>query len=736
MHAPSRVIATTLYAATLLLSGALLFAVQPMIGKLLLPLVGGAPAAWNVCMVFFQAALLAGYAYAYALTRVANPAAQACAHLALLVGAALALPIALPPGAADGVPRDGSPALWLLAVLGRSAGLPFFALAASMPLFGSWFARTVSARGAFALYAASNAGSLLGLLAYPTLVEPALDLAAQARAWSAGYAMLVALAALAAVRAAPHGAPPLAPGARSPAPAPGRRLRWVALAAVPSSLTLGATAYLTTDIAAVPLLWTVPLALYLASFVLVFAPRPLRPPAWAARGYALLGVCLLVGLVTESVHSLGIAVPLHLVALFLAALVLHGALAADRPGADRLPEYFLWIALGGVLGGIANALVAPLLFRGVTEYPLALIAGCALLPSADDRSDARSRALDLALPAALGAALALAIAAVQSRAAVPGWLATVALFAPAAMLAHSFVARPRRLALAALAIFAASALLHTGHGRLVRAERSFFGVVRLTRDADGRFLQLVHGNILHGRQALDPSARCAPTLYFDRSGPLGDVFRALPLRLGARVAAVGLGAGTIAAYARAGERWTFYEINPDVVKAATREFHYLADCGSGAAWTIELGDARLELARAEAGAYDRIVLDAFDSDSIPVHLLTREALALFLSRLADDGVLVLHLSNAFLDLRPVVAALAADAGLVGLVRDDRDPGVAAGKEASRWAVLARRSDSLAALARDPRWMALPAPSTRPWTDAHSSLWEVLDGRGIAKRQPN
>ncbi len=723
-------IALATFACTLLLSGALLFGVQPMIGKLLLPLVGGAPAAWNVCMLFFQCALLAGYGYAWALARLRSRRMQAAIHLSLLAGGLVCLPIALSGTAAASVPREGSPIAWLLFELGRSAGLPFFALAASSPLFGSWFARTESERGGYALFAASNAGSLIGLLGYPTVVEPRFDLAAQARLWAGGYVALIGFVVVAATIVTQA---PLAPVDESPAANEGdlswrRRARWVALAFVPSSLSLGTTTYLATDVASVPLLWVLPLTLYLMSFVLVFAPRPFRPAPWMARGYALLTVCLFAGLLTDSIHSLTIAVPLHLTALFLASLVLHGALAADRPDARHLPEYFAWTAVGGALGGVWNALVAPLVFTSVTEYPLAMILGCWLRPGpADASEDARRRALDVAAPVAATAAFAAAILAAQSFVRARGDLVAIVLFGAAALVCYSFVSRPLRFALGLLGMLAASSLFTTGHGRTIRSERNFFGVVRLTKDWTGSFLQIVHGNTLHGRQALADSIRCVPSVYYHRDGPLGDVFCEVPLPPTAHVAAVGLGAGTIASYARAGEDWTFYEINPAVARMAEHDFSFLSACSPGAATRIVLGDGRLALREAPPALYDRIVLDAFGSDSIPVHLLTREGLAVELAKLAPGGMIAIHLSNSFLDLRPVVAAAAADAKLVALARDDDESVPLTGKEGSRWAALARSDADLGALARDPHWKRLsPAPGARPWTDSYSNLWGAID----------
>jgi len=724
-----------LYAGTLGTSAALLFALQPMVGKMLLPLLGGAPAVWNTCLMFFQTTLLAGYLYAHLVAQRLGPRAQAIVHLGLVGAAALTLPIAVraagPPG-----PR---PSLWLLGVLTATAGAPFLALAATAPLLQRWFAAAAhpAARDPFFLYAASNAGSLLALAAYPAVVERHLPSAAQAWWWAWGYGAFVASTALCAwgfVRARPAapspppGAAPAAPGAPpDAAPATGswpERLGWGALAAVPSSLLLSVTAHATTNIAAAPLLWVVPLGLYLATFVLAFARTP--PPRRAVRALAApAAVAVTLALLGLGPRTAGLALAIHTGAFFVLALACHGELAGRRPGVARLTEFYLWLAIGGAVGGAFNALAAPVLFASLAEYPLGVVAACLVLPSVsavvarpgDWRRDVAWAAGILAYVVVMQRALPSLDVEAESFMAL-----LVSLGLPLALTTLVWP-RARRFGLCLGAVLLAGAWPPSD--RLAHAERNFFGQVATTLDPGGRYRQFVHGDTLHGAQALDPARRREPLAYFHPSGPIGQVFADLDARQAVRrVAVVGLGVGTLAAYGRPGQRWTFYEINPAVdrlARDATR-FTYLQD--SAAAWDVVLGDGRLGLAAARDGEFDVIVLDAFTSDALPVHLLTVEAVDLYLAKLAPGGLLVVDVSNRYLDLAAVLAAVAAARELDGLWWHHRATPAERARHVvdSAWGVVARRPAPLDALRADPRWQPLaPRPEVRPWTDQYSSL---------------
>jgi hypothetical protein len=720
-----------LFGVTIFLGAGLLFLVQLIFGRLILPILGGAPAVWNTAMVFYQAVLLGGYAYAHVISSRLRLRTQLAVHAAVLLLPVLVLPIGLPTGWSP--PTDGNPALWLLVLMGVAVGLPFFAVSTTSPLLQRWFAQSghPSAADPYFLYAASNAGSLLGLLAYPFIIEPHTTLAAQGTAWTFGFGLL-ALGALAcggvALRAQAAGIRAPAPAAPAPTPSWGRRLHWVGCSAVPSSLLLSVTGYLSSDLAAVPLLWVVPLALYLATFILAFSPRGLAATAGLARYLPVLLAPIVMTLATGATTPLLLLVLLHLAGFVVASLVCHSALARGRPDAAHLTEFYLWLSVGGVLGGSLTALLAPVVFNGVAEYPIGLLAAALLgLPPAAD-GGARARRLDLLAPLALGALAAGLALGVRLLPGEPPPSVTLLAFGIPCILAFLLSARRLRFVLALAAILLAGRYAPAGGATTLLAERSFFGVHRVTRDAEGRHHLLLHGRIVHGMQRLDPAQRAIPLAYYHRGGPLGQVFAALAPGPGA-IGVVGLGAGAIAAYGGRSDHLVFYEIDPVVARIAQdrRFFHHLAD--SEAEVEIVLGDARLSLQRAADGAYRVLVLDAYSSDSIPIHLMTREALRLYLAKLAPGGWLVFHISNLHLDLRPVLETLAHDAGLAGVVRDDAgltDEELEDGKSASQWLVLARDETALAPLVESGAWERLRArPGRRPWTDDYSSLLEAL-----------
>jgi hypothetical protein len=780
-----------LFAVALFASAFLLFWVQPLAGKMVLPLLGGTPAVWNTCMLFFQAELLAGYAYALALTRWLSARAQAVTHTLLLLAAALALPPAVggTAAAAAGVPAGAWPAWWLLKTLLLTVGPPFFVLSASAPLLQRWFSRTrdASASDPYFLYAASNAGSLAALLGFPALLEPHLTLGQQSRAWGFAYGALVVLVATCAAaawrsQAVTQGEVDERQGASSsslPSERVGLRrcLRWVLLAFVPSSLVLGVTTYVTTDLVAVPLLWVIPLSLYLLSFVLVFARRRLVPRGLAARLLPAAAVMVVLVYLSGAAQPAWFLILFHLLFLFAASLVCHGRLADERPAPARLAEFYLCLALGGALGGLFNAVVAPLAFNSVVEYPLVILLASYLRPAfrneggtllglrlgakrRDEGGDVRNSeaqsgavegggrrdVFDLLLPLLIGA-LAAALMLVAARFDLNSVeRAALTLGLPLFLLNHFFAPRPLRFALALGAVMLASALFADADGRTLHASRNFYGTHRVESDGADTLHWLRHGSTLHGKQFTDAAHACEPLSYYHRGGPLGSVFEALRARttiadvkVGGRprssaprsIAIVGLGAGATAAYARAGESWTFYEIDPAVVRLARRPefFTYLSACAAAPVEIVE-GDARLRLRESPEGAYDLIALDAFSSDAVPAHLLTREALALYLSKLTPSGVLAFHVSNRSLELERVVGGLASDARLHARVYDDRRRDAESGLDPSTWVVVARDPADLGALATDPRWLPLDASTRRLvlWRDDFSDILGVFRWR--------
>ncbi len=756
-----------LFAVAALSSAALLFLLEPMAGKMLLPRLGGAPSVWNTCMVFFQAGLLAGYAYAHLLVRRLPLRRQVALHGLLLALAVCFLPVGVGGGA--GPPEGRSPLGWQIAALTRGIGIPFLALSATAPLLQGWLAATAHRRAGdpYVLYAASNLGSLGGLLAYPLLVEPLLPLGGPGRAgdgptqsalWSAGFVLCALVVALCGVSAA-------RPSRAAGQPARGRtreratwrqRIRWAGFAFVPSSLLLGATAYMTTDIASVPLLWVAPLALYLLSFVLAFARDRRDPPHAASDVFAALCLLAAASLWAYVRPILWLLLILHPALVFMAGYVCHRRLAAERPAPDLLTDYYLAIGAGGVLGGAFNALLAPVLFAkvGTIEYPAALFLAALLRPDREASSRRREsvwRFLEFALPAAAALAAYRAssvvatfgpgnqVAAVAIQVGVPSALVLVLL------------RRPAGFALGLAVLLAAGWIRGVRPSETLYQARTYFGTYRVARRVIGPFRQttpeggtrtfavpynvLNHGSTRHGLQAVDPVLGAVPTSYYHRNSPIGEVFATFGAspRLD-RVALVGLGIGTLAAYGRPGQRITCYELDPEIVRIARDPayFTYLRD--TQAEVEFVLGDGRLGLARAPDGAYGLIVLDAFSSDAIPVHLLTREAIELCMRKLRPDGLLAIHLTNQYLDLEPVVEAAAAHLGLAGLAKSvtvgTADELVEA-KDRSTWAVLARDRDPLEPLNEDGSWIVLPLPdggedrSRYLWTDDRASILPVL-----------
>lgn len=726
-----------LFSGTLLLAALLLFSLQPMFTKRVLPILGGSPAVWSVAMVVFQALLLAGYAYAHALTRWLQPRAALALHVLVLLAGFLFLPVAVARG--FGAPPAEGEALWLIGLFLASVGLPFFALSASAPLLQAWFARSGDARSAdpYFLYRASNAGSFAALLAYPLVVEPLLGLDAQASLWSLGYAALTCAVVACGLRLR-NGAPVAGPVAEAAeaSPAAGRRLAWIGLSAVPSGLLVAATAHISTDVAAIPLIWVVPLALYLASFIVAF--RPARSDrVWPGR---VLGLLQIVGTLVAFAALLfkqtpfGIDLGVTLGLLFLNAVIAHRAVYTLRPPATRLTEFYLCTSLGGVIGGIFAALVAPAVFSNVSEYPLLLAAALLCRPGvtagglpAMTREAGRCAVL-------LGGAVLAALVAALLRGPQMG----VGVLLVCLMLTLAAGWRvPARAALVGAAIGLGCVLLQAAVWAEGGTHRSFFGVHRVYASPDGQFRLLTHGTTIHGAMRLraedgTPSlGRPEPATYYAPGAPLAEVFEISRRVSGAipAVSVVGLGAGSLACHARAGEAWTFYEIDPVVIRLArdAETFRFLSDCTPDA--RIVQGDARLTLS-GRTGQARVLVIDAFSSDAIPIHLLTQEALAIDLAHLDPQGLLALHISNRHFDLSHVLARLAAERGLTLLRRRDLS-----GEPTTR---RMRMPSEVVLMTRDPAtireaegrgWSAVaPDLARRPWSDDYANALEALHDR--------
>ena len=721
-----------LFAVTLCLSAGLLFWIQPLIAKTLLPLLGGAPAVWNTCLLFFQTMLLLGYVYALASSRWLSLRSQAAVHVVLLLFIAVYLFRSAVHAPALTSLQQANPTRWLLENLLVSVGPAFFVISASNPLLQSWFSKSRHpwAVDPYFLFAASNAGSMIALVAFPLVLEPNLGLKQQYHFWRLGVGVLVTLACVIALTLKPalstnHTVVETEQPAKPPVL---RRLRWLALAFVPSSLMIGVTTYITTDVAAVPLLWVIPLALYLLAFVLAFSRKQFTSPA------SLTRPVIVAALVVTLIFSAGATEPAWLLILanlaffFVSALMCHMQLANERPAVTHLAEYYLWIAVGGALGSVFNVLVAPLLFTSIVEYPLAIVMACLLLPRQPATND-RNKYLDMVYPLGLyvlTATLALLVAYFRGNSSIINLF--IVLGVPLIIINHFFRERPLRFGLGLCAVMLAS-VYYTGYSdRTLHVVRNFFGTTRVTTDAQGRVNSLYSGNTVHGRQFVDPSRRCEPLSYHHENGPLGQVmavFNAAPAN--PRVAVIGLGVGAMASYSKPDQEWTFYEINPEVINLArnSQYFTYLQNCASGSLSVIE-GDARLNLQNAQPGQYGLIVLDAFSSDAIPVHLVTQQALDLYLSKLTEGGILAFHISNRSLNLKPILAELAESRKLLCIGFDDLKPSSLEGKDPSQWVVMARSAPEISNLSINSQWQPLKGrQGERVWTDDFSNIMRAI-----------
>jgi hypothetical protein len=753
--------------------------VQPLTGKILLPLLGGSPAVWNTCMVFFQAVLLLGYLYSHLVTKFFPARLQAILHGAVLIVAGLTLPIPIDVGA-----PGNSPIPWLLRTLLITVGFPFSVVSTSGPLLQKWFSRSGHKHAAdpYFLYAASNAGSVIGLLAYPLVMEPLLTRSRQSEVWSWGYWALVpiviACGVMLVVKSRNAEANPTAATvtsrvvSSSPLTAR-RRLLWIVLGLVPSSLMLGVTQHISTDIAAVPLLWAIPLLLYLVTFIIAFSRLGTKLNATLLGRFLPLPLIATMALLLAAARQpVGIVIFIHLLTFFVAALMCHTRLADDRPDAAHLTEYYLLMSLGGVLGGAINALAAPVLFNALFEYPLMLGVACLLRPQLGSElragSNATTRFVDSAsgrwtlaiVGAVLVAALVFAIDygiddERLNRLLTRNGLVRFSDFGsrslraviPVVFVLLLLRSGPRAFALAALAGLLTTPFVGKG-GSVLYQERTFFGVHRVLTNSTNTWHTLSHGTTLHGLEAwptpknLEEKDReklrvrsMLPTTYYHRTGPMGDVMTMLfaTKRLDS-VALVGMGAGTLAAYAAPGSTFVFYEIDQAVIKIAKNPEYFLYYTNAAATPGVQIGtvtgDARLRLQEVVLdGAYHLIVLDAFSSDSIPVHLLTREAFEMYLAKLKDDGLIAVHISNRHFDLRPVLARLASEFHLAAFIRNDSEPTdqeKAEGKKDSVWIALARKPEQFGTLVNAPGWKRLDSKPGDPlWTDEYSNVLGVF-----------
>jgi hypothetical protein len=716
-----------LFTITTFVGAGLLFSVQPMISKLLLPSYGGSATVWSSSSLFFQLLLLLGYLYTHLATTRFGPRWQPRLHVLLLLCPLAVLPVVLPTSAA---PDAGtSPTLWLLRTLALMIGLPFLVLATSGPLIQRWYSWTgaVRAEDPYFLFAASNLGSFGALLAYPFLIEPQLTLAQQRNWWSAGFLVFAVLATACGLLASRRG------GARAtaavdasstarPQPRPSVRtmFSWVWLAFLPSGFMLAVTAHISTDVAAIPLLWVVPLAIYLATFVVAFSRSTRnRPVALTRVAVAATVVTALVSATTQTLPIV-VLVTLNLIPLALVGYCAHARLAADRPSPEHLTAFYLVIAVGGAMGGVLNGFVAPLAFDAVWEFPLVL--ACVPLLLLGQQAGRDSWFSQRHHPVFVGVLVCVILLTGYLPAVSLMKLATSSgpLFFALALLAATAIGlwasrHPVALSLTLVAGFLVTAVVSES-STLVQ-ERTFYGSYAVS---SGHGLhRLTHGTTLHGTQFQDAARRGLPTTYYAADGPVGDFMAGADAR---RVGIVGLGVGTLAAYGAPGQSMTFFEIDPDIARIAADPslFSYVSD--SRADVTIRVGDGRLLMAGEPERSFDLVALDAFSSDSIPVHLLTREAFALFASRVARGGTFAVHVSNRIVNLEPVLSAAAKELNWVGAVGEGGD---GPGATTSTWVVLSADRARIQSLLNKRGWRGLESSRQVQWTDDYSSILSVL-----------
>lgn len=728
-----------LFAVTLFTSASLMFVLQPMFGKILLPLLGGSPAVWNTCMVFYQSILFLGYLYAHYLSTRQDNHRQIIIHATIILISFFALPLALPENTTP--PTDSNPTIWLLWTLFLAIGLPFFVVSTTAPLVQKWFSNVGhhTSHDPYYLYAASNAGSLLALLSYPFALEPNIGLVSQKSYWSGGYVMLCLLILGCAyffwksqttIQTTEQQEPennelPLS-----------NKLHWLVLALVPSSLLLGLTNFISTDIASVPLLWIIPLTLYLLSFIIVFSKWGDKVhPIMVKLQPVILLPFIAYSFINPAVLPYWLDLALHLSAFFLAVMVCHGELAKNRPHTEHLTTFYLIMSFAGMLGGMFNTFVAPFAFNAVYEYPIMIIAALLLRPGlkAAICSQSYDWLKQIAFPVAL---LTIGLIIYFSADNLPQYLDAIggALILLAGLL-YSF----RKQAIALSALTATIIFFTLGlHGLLSNTlfqERTFFGVLSVREavliDEQGRpekYHEVFHGTTKHGAQRLVNHHQQTPLTYYSRPGPMGQLFKTYDANnQNWTIGVVGLGAGALTCYAKPGQQWTIYELDPLIIEIAQTEkyFSYIKRCAPKV--NMQVGDARLSLQKEPEQKFDLLVLDAFSSDAVPTHLLTQEAIQLYLSRLKPNGILTFHITNRHLALKKVLSDHAKNLHFSALIQEFKPIKDQPLVVATDWVAMAKKPETLEPLrqSRLGNWQKMPLYfDMKPWTDDFTNIVSI------------
>ena len=720
--------ARAIFTSAIFTSAFLLFAIQPMFTKMILPQLGGSPGVWSVAMVFFQALLLMGYLYAHLSTRYLSPRTAIYVHIGLLLVTFFALPISIASGL--GKPPAEGQAFWLIGVFTFSVGLPFFAVAGNGPLLQAWFARTrhKDAGNPYFLYAASNLGSFAALLLYPLVFETTLRLPQQSLGWSIGFVVLALLITSAGYIMQTTSTNQLAAFIQPTKVAgPKKRLigEYIWLSFIPSALLVAVTAHISTDIAPAPFLWVIPLALYLLTFVLIFRDRPLIPAKAVNHLVPILAGLVILSEVIQ--FNILMNCTIHLGFFFVTALMYHQRLYNRRPQVEHLTQFYLWMSFGGVLGGIFSGLLAPHTFNRILEYPILI--GLVMLAHPAVLRASRKEITNETLPVlGLGLLVAAGIYVFRGYDFINSGAYLKYLMAVMSIVIIGFYVH--QLARAALIIAALMAWEISPAGiQNTSYERSFFGVHKISLEENGQFRVLSHGTTVHGAVRIkNPdgftyTGPVTPLTYYHPKGVLAQTLQLLPARANGRdIAVVGLGTGAHACNGMKDDRWTYFEIDPVVVKIAEdpHQFGFLAKCAPAA--KIILGDARLTLAEQPTSDFDYLLIDAFSSDTIPIHLLTREAVALYISRLKDDGLLIFHVSNRHMELQSVISAVAHDANLAIKTRSQAARPTSLGEPVpSAVVILARKPETLAKFNEEAGWKQPANKNVSVWTDDYSNI---------------
>ncbi len=731
------------YAFTIFISAFLLFSVQPMFAKMVLPQLGGTSAVWSVAMVFFQAVLLGGYGYAHLIVKKLSFKSAVAVHMAVLFIALAALPISV--ATSWGEPPETGQAFWLIGLFAASVGLPFFAVSANGPLLQAWFARTghPHADDPYFLYGASNIGSFASLILYVVFFETLFPLKTQAWMWAFGFAMLATMIGICALMVFMRGGTAVAHSQFadiSVQKVPAQKLSgsrevtwadrgiWILLAFVPSGLLVAVTAHLTIDVASIPLLWIVPLALFLLTFVSAFATRPWLSISTLERILPVTSLMAIASLMLGDRIGFGYQLAIHIVHFFLAALLAHTVLASRRPKAADLTGFYLWMSFGGVLGGIFATLAAPHMFNWLAEYPLLIVAALLLRPSFW-----KTGPLPLAASMGIGVVIALCLPLFLQPEVVP----MVLMLGAGGALLLFMIRRLGEEPLALIAVFLLCGLFVWKNGEdVLFAKRSFFGVLEAQMSKDGRFVEMVHGNTLHGRMKAEPQNPPIPLSYYHSSGGIAKALfavQSLPLETDRprEIGVVGLGTGSLICHRNGSERWTHYEIDRDVVLLArdARYFNFMKSCEKPDDRMV-IGDARLTLRKEPAALYDYLLLDAFSSNSIPVHLITKEAIALYFEKMRENGVVAMHISNRYMDLGPVVAAIANDLGVyirIGTFWPD-DADLREGAKPSMVVAMSKSMETISRLPQNDGWKVPQGSSATVWTDDYSNVLSAIWNR--------